>query len=79
MGDFTLKDLFDSARGVFKDAIDFEKFKFELRLANEARAAEAEQAARQAPAVPGGDAIRRTLPLVIGLAVVGFVAVKLIK
>ncbi len=75
-----LDGLFDNARGVFKDVIDFEKFKFELALAKDARAAEAAQARSQAPTPPAAS-LSLSSPLVVlgGLAVVGVVLARVLR
>ena len=72
-----LRDFFDEARGVFRDVIDFERFKFELSLAKEARAAEAETARAQAPVMSSGS----INPMIVigGLVAAGLLAVALIR
>ncbi len=75
-----LDGLFDNVRGVFKDVIDFEKFKFELQLAKDARAAEAARQQSQAPRPPtGSSALSNPIVVVGGLAVVGLVLARVLR
>lgn len=72
-------DLWDTARGVFKDYIDFESFKFEKKLTEDRWAWEASNNQKQAPvasnyASPGSS----MMPWVIGAVAVG-AAVLLFK
>lgn len=72
-----LSDLFDEARGVFKDVADFELGRLQIQLAKDANALEASQIRDQAPRTT---ASAMTVPVwvwpvVAGAGIVGAIAV----
>ena len=73
-----LGEIFDEARGVFKDFLDHERFKAELDLVREARAAQQAQARQDAPA-PSGNGLLGVLVFAAAAGLATFALVKVLK
>jgi len=65
-------DMWDASKGVFKDYIDFESFKFEKTLANDRWKWQAENAKQTAPVAANYQSpIRPLVPWILGAVAIG--------